>query len=190
MCPRWNFILELLSIFPNSVCGICICTDSPGYTRTLRRHTWVPQVSKCKYYLQMLEELQENPIGGQRQQYSLVFTFCPSRRWQDWKRQRKGTKKGWEIQVQLTTRSSQQAVEGSFLLIPKKTSSVPTHCLNKIWYLRKRNSCLIILEKGQETKGGGFSQRTVNILITWSLLLFKALTHLHRVSVQSHDWVS
>lgn len=138
----------------------------------------------------MLEELQENPTGGQRQQYRLVFTFCPSRRWQDWKRQRKGTKKGWEIQVQLTTTSSQQAVEGSFLLIPKKTSSVPTHCLNKIWYLRKRNSCLIILEKGQETKGDGISQRTVNILIAWSLLLFKASTHLRWVSVQSHDWLS
>lgn len=100
----------------------------------------------------MLEELHENPTGGQGQQYSLVFAFYPPRRCKDEKGQRKTTK-GWEIEVLLTTISSQQAVEWSFLLIPKKTSSVPTLCLNKISYLGKRSHCLKLLEKGQETKG-------------------------------------
>lgn len=70
--------------------------------------------------------------------------------------------------AQLTTISSQQAVEGSFPVIPKKTSSVPTCCLNEISYLPKRSHCLITLE--QETKGDSGSQRT-EILLTLSLLL-------------------
>lgn len=122
-----------------------------------------------------------------------MFTFCPSKRWEDGKGQRKSTKKGWELQAQLTTISSQQAVEGSFPVIPKKTSSVPTCCLKKISYLRKRSHCLIILEKGQETKGDCGSQRTVNPphIVSPSLQSpFKAPIHLHWISVQSRDWDS
>lgn len=90
----------------------------------------------------------------------------------------------------LTTISSQQAVEGSFPVIPKKTSSVPTCCLNEISYLPKRSHCL---EQGQETKGDCDSQRTENPPHTVSPPLqspFKAPIHLHWASAQSHDWES
>lgn len=98
-------------------------------------------------------------------------------------------------QAQLTTISSQQAVEGSFLLIPKKTSSVPTCCLNEISYLKKKSSWLTA-EIGQEAEGNHISQRVINlcmnthVLITFSPISqssFKSSSQLHWISVQSHD---
>lgn len=79
-----------------------------------------------------------------------------------WKSAEKEHKEGVRApgSAQLTTISSQQAVEGSFPVIPKKTSSVPTCCLNEISYLPKRSHCLITLQ--QETKGDSGSQRTGN----------------------------
>lgn len=97
-----------------------------------------------------------------------MFTFCPSKRWEDGKGQRKSTKKGSELQAQLTTISSQQAVEGSFPVIPKKTSSVPTCCLYEISYLPKRSHCL---QQGQQTKGDCDSQSTENPPHTMPFLL-------------------
>lgn len=134
----------------------------------------------------------ENATGG-RSKAAVELGVCilPLRKMGRWERQRKSTEKGPELQAQLTTISSQQAVEGSFPVIPKKTSSVPTCCLKEISYLPKRSHCLGILE--QEAEGDCDSQRTLNPPHTASPPLqspFKAPIHLHWVSVQSHDWDS